>query len=358
LERFVVDYVETVGGVSEEIEPQVYDLLLPPSEANQAEELRIAFDSEALPEHPGAQLASYGTPLVDRLLRDALARGRFAELFLTGLNLQPYGVEELAARSLQVPPGFQLAVFRRRSLLFPQAIFWFQATFISDQKEQEALPLGIDLHYGRQVRHLDRLLGAAGLVDQPAESLPEIPGMILEQAYRLARQESLRTVGSLANVRAREMQQRTDRQIERMTQYYADLRRETEEDRNRAEQRGDAVDKFLVRQQALAREQQLRISELRQKSTLAVQMRLLNMLLVRQPKLLLHCEVLPAKRPGAKQPVSSTPLVLVWDPLIESLEAVPCPACLRPTFELKAGPTGDLGCPNCVSTAAATQRRR
>ena len=29
--------------------------------------LRLAFDPEALPEHPGTQLASYGTPLVDRL---------------------------------------------------------------------------------------------------------------------------------------------------------------------------------------------------------------------------------------------------------------------------------------------------
>jgi hypothetical protein len=135
LERFVVDYVETVGGVSEGIEPQVYDLLLPPSEANQAEELRIAFDSEALPEHPGAQLASYGTPLVDRLLRDALARGRFAELFLTGLNLQPYGVEELAARSLQVPPGFQLAVFRRRSLLFLSASHLLVSSDIHQRSE-------------------------------------------------------------------------------------------------------------------------------------------------------------------------------------------------------------------------------
>ena len=38
--------------------------------------VRLVFDPEAIPEHPGAQLASYGTPLVDRLLADAVDRGR------------------------------------------------------------------------------------------------------------------------------------------------------------------------------------------------------------------------------------------------------------------------------------------
>ena len=81
LEDFVRDYVETTGGVWDEVEPQVYDVLLPSADsrphgdAGEREILRITFDPEALPEHPGSQLASYGTPLIDRLLADALRRG-------------------------------------------------------------------------------------------------------------------------------------------------------------------------------------------------------------------------------------------------------------------------------------------
>ena len=45
------------------IEPEVYDVLLPGTGSGGADEsLRIAFDPEALPEHPGAQLASFGVP--------------------------------------------------------------------------------------------------------------------------------------------------------------------------------------------------------------------------------------------------------------------------------------------------------
>ena len=96
LEDFIRDYVETVGGAWDEVEPQVYDVLLPLDGSTAAlgadprGVLRVAFDPEALPEHPGAQLASFGTPFIDRLLNDAMRRGRFAQLYVVGLNLLPY----------------------------------------------------------------------------------------------------------------------------------------------------------------------------------------------------------------------------------------------------------------------------
>src|SRR2546421_1991728 len=86
LEDFLRDYVDVTGGVWDEIEPQVYDLLLPTADNSGQEILRITFDPEALPEHPGAQLASLGTPLVNDLLADAVNRGRRAYLYFVGLN--------------------------------------------------------------------------------------------------------------------------------------------------------------------------------------------------------------------------------------------------------------------------------
>lgn len=345
LEQFVRDYVETVDGVWDEVEPQVYDVLLPPdSPAAPASGgvLRMAFDPEALPEHPTAQLASFGTPLIDRLLADALDRGRIAELGISGLNLAPFGLQERIGRSVKLPAGCTLRVQRVRPLLFPQAVFWFQGTFVSDQKEQEIVPLGIDLHYGRQVRHLDRLLDPVRLVDRAAEPLAEIPSMSHGEAYRAAREQALRTVTALANLRARELHERLGRHIERMTRYYTDLRRELEEERSRAEHRGDSTEKHASRQQALAREEQLRIAELRQKSALHVHVRLLNLLVVRQPKLLLQTQIHAEK-------LAPTPLPMVWDPLLEVLEAIPCPACLRPTYEFLPGHLGRLGCPQCAA---------
>src|SRR3954469_16265492 len=139
LEAFLRDYAEVVGGLWEEVEPQVYDLMLPAP--GEPEVVRVAFDPEALPEHPGAQLASFGTPLVDRLLADAVRCGRRAELYLVGLNLAPQNLAGRIGRALTLSSGLELRVGRVRPLHFPQAVFWFEATFVSDQKEQELLPV-------------------------------------------------------------------------------------------------------------------------------------------------------------------------------------------------------------------------
>src|SRR5208282_472856 len=101
LEEFLRAYAEVVGGVWDEVEPQVYDLMLPPAErAKEPAIVRLVFDPEAIPEHPGAQLASYGTPLIDSLLADAVNRGRHVVLHLVGLNLAPQCLEDRLRRAV------------------------------------------------------------------------------------------------------------------------------------------------------------------------------------------------------------------------------------------------------------------
>ncbi len=344
LEDFVRSYVETIGGAWDEIEPQVYDLLLPRSQKPglwEAEELRVTFDPEALPEHPGSQLASYGTPLVERLLADAVERGRFAQLYLLGLNLAPHDVSGRVRKALALGPGLEFQMERARALHFAQALFWYQATFISDQKEHEVLPVALDLHYGRQVRHRDKLLEEERLAEQPALPLPEAPRLSLAAAYPLARDEVLRTLATLAHARDRELRDRLQRQVARMKRYYADLRQELDHPGGRGKSSDEALARRTARRQAIDHEERLRIAELHQKNSLRVHLRLLNALVIQQPKLLLKGTLAAAKRPPA-------PLQLVWDPLTEALEAVPCPGCRRPTFSLRMSRQGTLGCPSCL----------
>lgn len=348
LEAFVRDCAEVTGGVWEEVEAQVYDLLLPTA-AGGEEALRVTFDPEALPEHPTAQLASYGTPLVDRLLAGAIARGRFSRLYVIGLNLTPHDLAGRARRALTLPPDCRLSLERIRLLHFAQAVFWFQATFVSDQKEQEVLPVGLDLHYGRQVRHLEQLLDRGHLAEAPAAYLPESARLSLAAAYRVARAGVVPTVAALANTRAREATEQVERQVARMVRYYADLRAELEEQVERARTRSESLDRFAGRREALEREERIRVAELRQKSALRLELRLLQVLVVQQPKLLLRAAVKADDRPAA-------PLELVWDPLTEALEAAPCPECGRPTLAWNLTRQGRLLCPVCAA-AARPQRR-
>src|SRR6516164_8605541 len=118
LEGFLRDYAEVTGGMWDEVEPQVYDLMLPVREGAGEEIVRLVFDPEAIPEHPGAQLASYGTPLVDRMLADALQRGRHARLYFIGLNLTPHDLTGRVRRALTLPADLSLRLERSRPMHF------------------------------------------------------------------------------------------------------------------------------------------------------------------------------------------------------------------------------------------------
>ena len=352
LEEFLRDYAEVTGGMWDEVEPQVYDLMLPGREAaGEPEMVRLVFDPEAIPEHPGAQLASYGTPLIDRLLADAVNRGRHIELYLTGLNLAVQGVEDRLRRAVTLPPGSGLKIERARPLHFPQAVFWFEATFVSDQKEQDLLTVAIDVHYGRQVRHLDRLLDHAHLAGKPWTPMAEATHPGLVSAYPIARDRVVRTLSAMANTYSRELHERLDRQLERIGRYYADLRAEVQEQAKKARNRDEDPARFTARIEALTREEHLRAAELRRKSQLKVHLRLLNLLVIHQPKLLLQT-VVTAPASGAV----AGRLEWVWDPLVEAIEATMCPECRHPTFELAVTRQGRLVCPACAQAASPPAR--
>lgn len=345
LEEFVRDYVETIGGVWDEIEPQVYDLLVPSNEPlnkldiDKQTVLRIAFDPEAIPEHPGSQLAGFGTPLIDGMLADAVRRGRYARFYVLGLNLAPHDLAGRVRRSLSLGRNSEFRLERVRALHFPQALFWFQGVFVSDQKEQEILSVAIDLHFGRQVRHLEKLLEQSRLADRPAMFLPEARRLSASAAYPIARAEVLRSLAAMAHGRDRELRERLERQAARMTRYYADLRKELDEQEGRGKDSDEAKARRAGRREAVEREERLRIAELRQKNSLRVQLRLLNLVLIHQPKLLIDGILADERR--------STSVELVWDPLTETLEAVPCPLCRRPTFALGLPRQGGFACSNC-----------
>jgi hypothetical protein len=337
LEQFLRDYTELRQGAWDEIEPQVYDVLM------DEEVLRVTFDPEALAEHPAAQLASAGSPLVDRLLADARQRWNFARLHRLGLNLHPHNLEARLRRTIALSDKQTLRLDRVRPMNFTQAVYWFTAEFISDQREQDVLSVGADLHHLREVRHLDRLLDLNQLSDAPVELYADARRASVSAGYRLARDSAVRTLGTLANTRAREIAVRVDRQAGRMQRYYDQLQAEIDERAGREARReadDEAESRLESRKQAVVRERQLRIAEVRQKGELRVRMELSNLLLIQQPKLLLYATLAEHRQSAA--------IEIIWDPLTDAMEAVACPKCRRPGFAFRFEPRGGLGCPDCI----------
>lgn len=335
LECFLRDYVEARDGIWDEIEPKVYDALVGP------DIIQVAFDPEALPEHPRAQLASLGSPLFDRLLSDAANRWSSARFYRIGLNLQPQHLASQVHHAVTLPAGWVADIERVRTMNCPQAIFWFTATFTSDQKEQEILRVGIDLHYAREVRQLDALLASNRLSQSPELPLPEAPHVSLASGYETARRHAARTVASLANARRRDWSGTIQKQISRMSGYYAQLRQETAEQAARSTDAAVAEARRQTRRETIDQEERLRIAELRRKSTLRVQVKLSSLMIVHQPKLIISLKLAFSGRMPMHAHLEAT-----WDPNSNAIEAIPCLNCGQPTFAFETHRSG-LKCSGC-----------
>lgn len=161
-------------------------------------------------------------------------------------------------------------------------LFWFQTTFVSDEKEQLTHIIGVDLHYGRPARHLQQLLRDAPIADSPAVAYPDATTISQTQAYGLAREEAVRAITVAAHKRLANLQRFLQRETQRISTYFADLREELDERRERALSRAAEAQTFDDQRAALDREEQAQLIELRRKMALHAQVKLFNVLNVIQ----------------------------------------------------------------------------
>jgi hypothetical protein len=341
LEQFLIEYVDTVGGLADAIEPQVYDVLMPDAATPQ----RIALDPDALPEHAhaSAQLLTFGSALLDELIERAQTRGRIGLAFLDDVHLQPHALAQRVTRDVVLPEQITLRVENTRPLYVAHSLFWFEVTYLGDEKEQQLYPLAIDRYYGRQVRYLDELLSGERFADTRRWVFADASIVPLDQAYLAARDAVVRTVRAEVNTRQHHAQMRLVAQTERMRRYYADLGAELAERIEKAQARGDETESLRLRQDALQREEGVRLDELTRNAQLRIHLKLINLLHVKIPRLFISTRVTSKQFP-VFHPAS---LTLTWDPLIEKTDALVCPYCQHPTFELRVNRQGVLHCAEC-----------
>jgi hypothetical protein len=339
LEQFLIEYVDAVGGLADEIEPQVYDVLTPDA----AMPMRVAFDPDALPEHPSAQLLTFGSAFLDELLARASVRGQIGLAFLDDVHLQPHALAQRVTRDLVLPEAVTLRIENMRPLYVTHSLFWFEVTYLGEEKEQALYPLGVDRYYGRQVRYLDELLNGERFTDTRRWAFADAQAAPLDRAYLEAREALVRTVRAEVHTRQHQTQTQLAEQIQRMKRYYADLRAELAERIERAMVHGDEVESLRLRQDALNREEALRLDELARTAQLRVQLKLVNLLHIKIPRLFITTHV-TAKQLPAIHPAS---LTLTWNPLTEKTDALVCRNCQHPTFELRVSRQGVLHCPEC-----------
>jgi hypothetical protein len=173
---------------------------------------------------------------------------------------------------------------------------------------------------------------------------PAVLSALLERACHAAR-DGLASSGAAAPARAERLLA-LDRA--RLDAYYGDLERDLERRAGRATDDGRRAG-VLAKLEAARADHVAKLADAEAKHRLRVELELINLAVIAQPKLTL------AMRVSNRE--SSASRVIVWDPLRSTIEPLACEACFRPVNRLYLCVHGHLVCADCLAPQCVDCKR-
>lgn len=367
LEELVLDYCRQVDGLVEPPAYGTYEVLLPDEVAARwgiSPHQRFAFGTETDPENAGTRNAVYlhfGHPLVETLvdeIRTKTANGRF---FINNVRLEKPKLYEVIEKAIALPNAkmFSVPGAAEKTTLHHYARLNFKVSLIADEKRELILPLWMDLQGGFSIKDADvehaalldlenqfpELLPAALLwCSEPPLSRPAQIGL-LERARKSVTFELGETLDSL--------QKRLMRFLEldraRLNDYYDDLHKDAERRAARKMAEPDHRPAMEAKLAAITSERQSKLADVEQKYHLRIQLELVNLAVIAQPKLDLTVEI-------RKRGVTVKRRV-TWDPLLHTVEGLACEVCNRPGHTLLLCENGHLAHGECLTPQCVDCKR-
>jgi hypothetical protein len=329
LQQFVAELLEQQGALVEPIEPEGLEVLAPASlqQALQLPEMaRLGFGAE-LPAR--AERVSLESDWMERLAGALGERGRWARWELAPENPTPGSPERILQHGLELLN----ATYRLRSVepaWTRYLILSFRYTAFSDETRDGILNLGFNLVNGATLDGILEDLWAA-IIEDPRTPLAAEPPPESQLPLLWGREKLndilARTLSPRINQRLEQflkgMHRRQERDLDRLYTYHNDLRREALERLSALPGSGKLSDKHQAdkqrenqRLEAIAREYQAKVNDLRQKYAVKVEVEWVQTLELVMP--VQRFEVLIKRRKGERS------LALDWNPLARKLEQAPC----------------------------------
>ncbi len=361
LADFVLNAFRQAGGIIEPPAYGVYEALLPDNVARRWSVPaygRLAFAGEL----PGitdddVTVVGYGHPLMETLVDDARAEPACAQVYINDLRLDKGDLLALAHKTFTFSNARLTKAPRksRKVSLCHYVRFNFKAALITDEKRERLVSVVMDAQAGyavpelTQIEHLARLdeettlghLTFAPVRWTPGPghkdgllSRPVLEGL-LERATRAALDELAKPLEKLRRRAARYLE--LDRA--RLTGYYDDITRDLQ---RRIERTSDADRRTLMEDKLVSAqsEREAKLADVEAKYRLRVELELVNIQIIVQPKILL-----PVSIGNRKVQLERA---IVWDPLLHHIEPLACDVCGQAATRLALCNGGHLAHKDCL----------
>lgn len=368
LGAFVLGYLEEQGSVVMPPAFGVYDVLMPEELAGRLgidDYQHIAFGAPAQSEAAGdAMHLTVTHPLVETIAQAVTRQPANGRAYINGVRVDKRGLAELARKTLNFPNARldEVPKALEQGALHHYLYFNFKATFVSEEKQEELATVVMDVQAGHAVRDaailrrldlFDLELNRDDLPDAPPRWAGAGPGVSDEtlQALLLRAEHALRQEmsGQVAALVAR-MERHLTLDLARVGDYYDELTADLQRRRARLgaddAARSQNLDDKLA---ALEVERGAKLQDVRGSYAVRVELELVNVLLLTQPKVILPVAI------GNR----TTQIVrsVVWDPLVHRLEPLVCDVCGQPGEGLHLCTGGHLAHATCLAPQCVDCKR-
>ncbi len=357
LARFVLGYLEHEGSLIGAPAYGVHEVVLPDALAATLRiepYLELAFDAEA---PAGAPLRlSVNHPLVETMAAAVTRRPGFAQLAINHVRLEKRGLFDLASKTWALPNA-RLTPTRdgqEQAALHQYLRFNFKATFLSDEKQEQIVSVVLDAQAGHAVNDAERL---ARLVSTETETIysqmalaplrwrgadatltPAMQQRLLERAVTAVEKLLTDRLDTLQS----HVQRLLDLDRARLEEYYDSLARDLRQRLARSEEDdAERRSSLNAKLEALNAERQVKLADAQARHRIRLELELINVLLILQPKVLLPVSIANRR--------ATTTRFAVWDPLVHWLEPLVCDACGEAGDEMHLCTHGHLVHRRCLA---------
>jgi len=335
LKNFVREVVEIKGGIAEEKERGVLEVLLPENVGKQSfgrEYERLSF----LPDRKQTKFITYGSPLLDKVISLTKDLGKTARIMAEDIYPRKKNLVRLIEDNFDFANARKLGSLMDRKAICSYLLINFKVSIISDERKEEIVTTVVDegtLRIGREIINL--ILELRYHEKEPPETLRRYPiGKVYERTKKAA-------IGSL-DESLKEVEEtslrRLQRDITRLWNYYKDLRGELKK-RMMKDLSGEKREELSSKMKAIDLEFERKRQDLVDKYSLKVTLEPMNACRIYLPKMLTDYEI---ERKTSKKKVE-----FFWNPLTEEIEPLVCEACLEDTYGTYLCDELHLTCPSC-----------
>ncbi len=326
LADFVLNYCRHAGALVEPAADGVYDVLLPDDLTAQWRVpalQRFAFEDVG----PSAEVTrlGYGHPLVEQMAESARSEPLCGRLYVNQVRLDKHGLADLARAALTLPNARLVEAPRQTEsrAMCHYVRFNFKAALITDEKREQLVSVMMDAQAGHAVKELARIEELAPLEAAPAfKNLSPAPmrwskeanplsraalDELLQRATHAALDELAPAIEGLQLHAARYL----DLDRARLEEYYDQIERDLQRRAERAadEDKRAGVESKLAAARA---ERQSKLADVEAKYKLRVELALVNLLVVEQPKVVRVVQI--------ENRTTTVTRTVVWDPLLHHIE--------------------------------------